>query len=160
MDRKGGPVVPYICPTSNHNSISYGDFHPSGCSLYLSYIKPQLYYSTFIQDRVVPYICPTSNHNQKRVILPMQRLFLISVLHQTTTGRKDTLQHPKLFLISVLHQTTTVTFVLIPAKGLFLISVLHQTTTLVVMLLHAIMLFLISVLHQTTTYILNFAVSE
>ena len=56
-----------------------------------------------------------------------------------------------LFLISILHQTTTVAHWHIATNLLFLISILHQTTTLSLLHNFSWRLFLISILHQTTT---------
>ena len=56
-------------------------------------------------------------------------LYLIEILHQTTTyaGRKAA--GPALYLIEILHQTTTLHLCLLPPALLYLIEILHQTTT-------------------------------
>ena len=57
----------------------------------------------------------------------------------------------KLYLIEILHQTTTAETTLIPMKLLYLIEILHQTTTKSGIGLFANLLYLIEILHQTTT---------
>ena len=61
-----------------------------------------------------------------------------------------------LFLISILHQTTTVDELAGEGLMLFLISILHQTTTTLLRAYTRISLFLISILHQTTTSDMRF----
>ncbi len=100
---------------------------------------------------VVSYFNSTSNHNLFTSVSRRVSLFLISILHQTTTVSDEYLQHVRLFLISILHQTTTFSDVLVYDVALFLISILHQTTTVGRMLSAVAELFLISILHQTTT---------
>ena len=56
-------------------------------------------------------------------------LYLIEILHQTTTLKHQTWKHPQLYLIEILHQTTTDLGFVWLAKGLYLIEILHQTTT-------------------------------
>ena len=58
------------------------------------------------------------------------QLYLIEILHQTTTGSNATLVEHELYLIEILHQTTT-RFPSPPHNlQLYLIEILHQTTTL------------------------------
>ncbi len=56
-------------------------------------------------------------------------LYLIEILHQTTTCNPFYIRWIKLYLIEILHQTTTVTPIYIIPGGLYLIEILHQTTT-------------------------------
>ena len=100
-------VVSYSCSTSNHN-----------CN------TPQK-----AQSPVVSYSCSTSNHNLVMSLLMFIMLYLIRVLHQTTTKLriKDIIN--RLYLIRVLHQTTTLTASIYLEIRLYLIRVLHQTTT-------------------------------
>ena len=56
-----------------------------------------------------------------------------------------------LFLIPILHQTTTILFVNVALAMLFLIPILHQTTTPRRIVFLRPQLFLIPILHQTTT---------
>ena len=85
--------------------------------------------------------------------MPMAALLsFISILHQTTTGRRGTMPTYTLSFISILHQTTTTaggTFDVIP--DLSFISILHQTTTELLSIVIATKLSFISILHQTTT---------
>ena len=81
-------------------------------------------------------------------------LYLIEILHQTTTSPPSSLRYEELYLIEILHQTTT----RIPiAKGfseLYLIEILHQTTTADSVFPSGMELYLIEILHQTTTFVL------
>ena len=78
-------------------------------------------------------------------------LYLIEILHQTTTLHV-LLQHPRsLYLIEILHQTTTRVAFLVVQALLYLIEILHQTTTIHVVLRRISPLYLIEILHQTTT---------
>ena len=56
---------------------------------------------------VVSYRNSTSNHNCTFAILHNFTLYLIEILHQTTTGEVREIITPELYLIEILHQTTT-----------------------------------------------------
>ena len=75
----------YFNSTSNHNTL-------------------QNYHNAY---GVVSYFHFTSNHNIRLFRHRFIRLFLISILHQTTTIITSQLNLYRLFLISILHQTTT-----------------------------------------------------
>ncbi len=75
----------YFNSTSNHNTL-------------------QNYHNAY---GVVSYFHFTSNHNIRLFRHRFIRLFLISILHQTTTPFWHKTFHARLFLISILHQTTT-----------------------------------------------------
>ena len=78
-------------------------------------------------------------------------LYLIEILHQTTTMRRPLHGISTLYLIEILHQTTTpVPLLLIPLL-LYLIEILHQTTTCRHSHNRTVSLYLIEILHQTTT---------
>ena len=62
-------------------------------------------------------------------------LYLIEILHQTTTSGGSPIAPGGLYLIEILHQTTTVQRTSSPDGSLYLIEILHQTTTRVVYLL-------------------------
>ena len=64
--------------------------------------------------------------NQNRV---SNALYLIEILHQTTTTDRRLLHAALLYLIEILHQTTTCNTLLCPLLELYLIEILHQTTT-------------------------------
>ena len=57
------------------------------CFLSRIYIKPQLVNIAFKGISVVSYLVSTSNHNLMPAVVQSELLFLISYLHQTTTGR-------------------------------------------------------------------------
>ena len=122
-------VVSYRNSTSNHNSGG-ASVAPGG---------------------VVSYRNSTSNHNLTLLYPIAIPLYLIEILHQTTTLSRITSASLALYLIEILHQTTTVlggnaTLVgcilskfyikpqlcrtySIPEAMLYLIEILHQTTT-------------------------------
>ena len=58
-----------------------------GCILLKFYIKPQPWSSARPNNRVVSYWNSTSNHNRARSLHHRHRLYLIEILHQTTTTR-------------------------------------------------------------------------
>ena len=78
-------VVSYRNSTSNHNGAVVRIF----------------------DDRVVSYRNSTSNHNNALRVSTSSSLYLIEILHQTTTKRKRYAANPELYLIEILHQTTT-----------------------------------------------------
>ena len=59
----------------------------------------------------------------------MQPLYLIEILHQTTTVHDRGKRNIRLYLIEILHQTTTRLLLLCLVFPLYLIEILHQTTT-------------------------------
>ena len=79
------------------------------------------------------------------------QLYLIEILHQTTTPELLVLIPLWLYLIEILHQTTTFTSAIQSARELYLIEILHQTTTFTSAIQSARELYLIEILHQTTT---------
>ena len=81
----------------------------------------------------------------------MLALYLIEILHQTTTLRRLIFRPKKLYLIEILHQTTTVVGMPCSVRKLYLIEILHQTTTNSVYGIVDALLYLIEILHQTTT---------
>ena len=78
-------VVSYRNSTSNHNSRAAGT----------------------ISAGVVSYRNSTSNHNNRRSNYNRILLYLIEILHQTTTLEILTDEDILLYLIEILHQTTT-----------------------------------------------------
>ena len=82
----------------------------------------------------------------------MERLlYLIEILHQTTTHRLSCNGRKPLYLIEILHQTTTPVVIERIVAPLYLIEILHQTTTQRANNLFLRQLYLIEILHQTTT---------
>ena len=78
-------------------------------------------------------------------------LYLIEILHQTTTVEPRCNTSEQLYLIEILHQTTTWSAVFEFLLLLYLIEILHQTTTSGSAAFNVSMLYLIEILHQTTT---------
>ncbi len=121
------------------------------CILLKFYIKPQLRLERELAYCVVSYRNSTSNHNEGEPLNTQRKLYLIEILHHTTTlnfiGREFIL----LYLIEILHQTTTGLAAGLGSGALYLIEILHQTTTLNLANFFAALLYLIEILHQTTT---------
>ena len=83
------------------------DSRVEGCILSKFYIKPQLTFALFFQFIVVSYRNSTSNHNDCLYNVIRSALYLIEILHQTTTARPPQNRPLLLYLIEILHQTTT-----------------------------------------------------
>ena len=130
--------------------------HPKRIALVVSHSNSTSNHNLYLlqehEREVVSHSNSTSNHNAQVGTAQVFRLFLIPILHQTTTQKQKLLSHFKLFLIPILHQTTTLCSLRIPAAVLFLIPILHQTTTSLNFRPTDLMLFLIPILHQTTTW--------
>ena len=78
-------------------------------------------------------------------------MYLIEILHQTTTDDEVDQIWAELYLIEILHQTTTAGAANRMHTALYLIEILHQTTTNENVLYICRKLYLIEILHQTTT---------
>ena len=78
-----------------------------GCILSKFYIKPQLVIKELFHQEVVSYRNSTSNHNNATMSGGSASLYLIEILHQTTTEDRRHLSRTGLYLIEILHQTTT-----------------------------------------------------
>ena len=78
-----------------------------GCILLKFYIKPQLKPTKKRKICVVSYWNSTSNHNLYPVRIDFIKLYLIEILHQTTTTSSIIRFVLQLYLIEILHQTTT-----------------------------------------------------
>ena len=143
-----------------------------GCILSKFYIKPQLFYGFIVRVRscilskfyikpqpchrhrvrwlVVSYRNSTSNHNSFLALMVLDMLYLIEILHQTTTHRLDgehlpgcilskfyiKPQHVRLlvhFAVVVSYRNSTSNhnpvITLSDLAALYLIEILHQTTT-------------------------------
>ena len=81
----GDLVVSYRNSTSNHNNVLYNE----------------------IRSAVVSYRNSTSNHNSENSMPVDTALYLIEILHQTTTVSAEWCDFVELYLIEILHQTTT-----------------------------------------------------
>ena len=143
------------------------------CILSKFYIKPQLLRLVLFCLVVVSYRNSTSNHNPQLLGYDSVVLYLIEILHQTTTSRRSNVQTKQLYLIEILHQTTTYSpggenvcsvvsyrnstsnhnpgTRLRAGSRLYLIEILHQTTTGEHIQVYGALLYLIEILHQTTT---------
>ena len=99
------------------------------CSSFQFYIKPQL-----------PSRSPISDTS----------LFLIPILHQTTTLNNVRCGANKLFLIPILHQTTTAQQEAAIQEQLFLIPILHQTTTSRMAVIHILHVTHMTPMHKTS----------
>ena len=77
------------------------------CILSKFYIKPQHLSIAGGSRNVVSYRNSTSNHNELLRFVVHFVLYLIEILHQTTTSSTDLEKEQKLYLIEILHQTTT-----------------------------------------------------
>ena len=80
------------------------------CILSKFYIKPQPIAEVGIIIVVVSYRNSTSNHNDAAKSALALRLYLIEILHQTTTFVLPMRRGTPLYLIEILHQTTTLTY--------------------------------------------------
>ena len=100
------------------------------CILSKFYIKPQPGMPYCEKKSVVSYRNSTSNHNVPPRCMTSNMLYLIEILHQTTTLLCETVGVPQLYLIEILHQTTTLSQRGRGPTMLYLIEILHQTTTL------------------------------
>ena len=142
------------------------------CILSKFYIKPQLRFTLFFQFIVVSYRNSTSNHNSPWHAKLTTKLYLIEILHQTTTLSRSEVNTHKLYLIEILHQTTTAStvnpmrsrcilskFYIKPQHGRTcfgynrVVSYRNSTSNHNILTLRSgsIMLYLIEILHQTTT---------
>ena len=128
------------------------------CILSKFYIKPQPGAGSPIHLGVVSYRNSTSNHNNFPASYEDPALYLIEILHQTTTGPIIGLAAEGLYLIEILHQTTTAPVDASEQEPLYLIEILHQTTTGDDYVLIGSQLYLIEILHQTTTNAIQFRV--
>ena len=129
---------------------------PLRCILSKFYIKPQPLVKRIVSLCVVSYRNSTSNHNNQASQGVGQVLYLIEILHQTTTSIYSLLMAVKLYLIEILHQTTTITSAKLHFSRLYLIEILHQTTTATRTTKIRSLLYLIEILHQTTTLAMSF----
>ena len=102
----------------------------SCCILSKFYIKPQQCAIDCIVRRVVSYRNSTSNHNDKNK--NKQRNVVVSYRNSTSNHNLEwTATKPELlYLIEILHQTTTRRNVKRSPGSLYLIEILHQTTTI------------------------------
>ena len=141
-------LIEILHQTTTHTSPSR---MRRGCILSKFYIKPQPLGDEEELVLVVSYRNSTSNHNLQKFELLRSELYLIEILHQTTTIWKPSKKPMQLYLIEILHQTTTPLHTRYNFIELYLIEILHQTTTFLRLHLTPRQLYLIEILHQTTT---------
>ena len=101
----------------------------AGCILLKFYIKPQHTANVYNLLYVVSYRNSTSNHNMSHWRATSQGV----VSYRNSTSNHNSRAYPNslmsLYLIEILHQTTTVTAAAQLLAQLYLIEILHQTTT-------------------------------
>ena len=121
------------------------------CILSKFYIKPQLRGMCSSMPTVVSYRNSTSNHNYSSHVTAMRSV--VSYRNSTSNHNfmVDYTDPDALYLIEILHQTTTLPAPPMPEEPLYLIEILHQTTTRCCAGASSSTLYLIEILHQTTT---------
>ena len=107
----------------------YGTPNAPCCILLKFYIKPQQDFASGLRWMVVSYWNSTSNHNLLYVI--HQIISVVSYWNSTSNHNKASgvTAFNALYLIEILHQTTTTETVGTIDTRLYLIEILHQTTT-------------------------------
>ena len=105
-----------------------------GCILSKFYIKPQRWHLQRLRRQVVSYRNSTSNHNSSEVVF--DEVVVVSYRNSTSNhnSSETIIVTRRLYLIEILHQTTTRSNTLFSKSSLYLIEILHQTTTLPVVL--------------------------
>ena len=128
---------------------------PYRCILLKFYIKPQRRARRCRASHVVSYWNSTSNHNV--MLYNCARILVVSYWNSTSNHNFDdgTSVSVTLYLIEILHQTTTCILVEFPDNSLYLIEILHQTTTEGMAVRIGEELYLIEILHQTTTNLIH-----
>ena len=100
-------VVSYWNSTSNHNILILRSVSIIVVSYWNSTsnhnVSPPIIWIT----KVVSYWNSTSNHNMNARRQWKYQLYLIEILHQTTTTSHSLSEDSELYLIEILHQTTT-----------------------------------------------------
>ena len=144
-------VVSYRNSTSNHNKIECTAKSAKVVSYRNSTSNHNFLIAHPMAVIVVSYRNSTSNHNKLRDNKDIIGLYLIEILHQTTTMPSATISKNVLYLIEILHQTTTEFSSDTVRRSLYLIEILHQTTTGLCVEGCDESLYLIEILHQTTT---------
>ena len=103
----GSGVVSYRNSTSNHNSSEITIVTRSVVSYRNSTSNHNFLFDDFCAIAVVSYRNSTSNHNYALIDAAIDGLYLIEILHQTTTTFHPYQNQTELYLIEILHQTTT-----------------------------------------------------
>ncbi len=100
-------VVSHSNSTSNHNIIGVAAVRPKVVSHSNSTSNHNVLDNSIKDFHVVSHSNSTSNHNISLEEARLELLFLIPILHQTTTYERSGKRCALLFLIPILHQTTT-----------------------------------------------------
>ena len=106
---ENGLVVSYRNSTSNHNRVTINPRLRSVVSYRNSTSNHNRGFCHRADHEVVSYRNSTSNHNIVHTMGRNTALYLIEILHQTTTPRAERWSLVRLYLIEILHQTTTPT---------------------------------------------------
>ena len=122
-------VVSYRNSTSNHNEKTGKIKKVNVVSYRNSTSNHNHYIEHLFRREVVSYRNSTSNHNSPLGYCAPVALYLIEILHQTTTAQLFQCPVFQLYLIEILHQTTTAYPTYRDYLLLYLIEILHQTTT-------------------------------
>ena len=125
-----------------HQTTTIGDVPVGTCCCILSkfYIKPQRFCRANAQNSVVSYRNSTSNHNSCLCI--NEETAVVSYRNSTSNHNEDSLLfcYTELYLIEILHQTTTTCTQSEESGKLYLIEILHQTTTSGLILIDKVLL--------------------
>ena len=144
------PVVSHSNSTSNHNTERRRQIEDFVVSHSNSTSNHNTALPLFRQVLVVSHSNSTSNHNLSNDTDDAAGLFLIPILHQTTTRFPAPRYRHLLFLIPILHQTTTTAARGLSASMLFLIPILHQTTTSRMAVIHILHVTHMTPMHKTS----------
>ena len=106
-------VVSYRNSTSNHNIFIHTLFDIKVVSYRNSTSNHNFRFLVTFPTLVVSYRNSTSNHNLSVYSYQFMGLYLIEILHQTTTRALCIRHRVELYLIEILHQTTTSGLILI-----------------------------------------------
>ena len=121
-------VVPHSNSTSNHNWAGSPTPAAGVVPHSNSTSNHNLCRSPLWRLRVVPHSNSTSNHNNVEIDTEIKTLFLIPILHQTTTEPYFSYLNKKLFLIPILHQTTTSRMAVIHILHVTHMTPMHKTS--------------------------------
>ena len=141
-------LIEILHQTTTHITVR---INYTSCILLKFYIKPQQWCGSDCRIAVVSYWNSTSNHNWG--INQASKARVVSYWNSTSNHNIASLYNIvfALYLIEILHQTTTPCPALFHCHTLYLIEILHQTTTRRRRSKNWRALYLIEILHQTTT---------
>ena len=131
----------YLIEILHQTTTSSGLFFTFfSCILSKFYIKPQLRRGDYKTHAVVSYRNSTSNHNSCLCI--SEETAVVSYRNSTSNHNcfSGLVLLPELYLIEILHQTTTFGLIMAACALLYLIEILHQTTTSGLILIDKVLL--------------------